>query len=208
MSKMGSHDPFGYLKHKLWPKERSKLKLPIWLPTTRSQESPQFTHVQVACHIPLKSYWWKLQLCFKHLLNQRFPQKVMGIQSCSNPHFGNFKTPNLGVKIQNDIWVQVLWPSAKNIIRGKVITSLQSGLWWILWVYVCPLGLSVHQKCFNYALTNLLFGLRKFVWIIDLLVTRPSPHFKAPSRLSTFEMLWATERTPTFYPSVVFTLNS
>ncbi len=21
MSKMGSHDPFGYLKHKLWPKE-------------------------------------------------------------------------------------------------------------------------------------------------------------------------------------------
>ncbi len=23
MSKMGSHDPFGHLKHKLWPKERS-----------------------------------------------------------------------------------------------------------------------------------------------------------------------------------------
>jgi hypothetical protein len=21
MSEMGSHDPFGYLKHKLWPKE-------------------------------------------------------------------------------------------------------------------------------------------------------------------------------------------
>jgi hypothetical protein len=23
MSKMGSHDPFGHFKHKLWPKERS-----------------------------------------------------------------------------------------------------------------------------------------------------------------------------------------
>ncbi len=27
MSKMGLHDPFGYLKHKLWPKEGSKVKL-------------------------------------------------------------------------------------------------------------------------------------------------------------------------------------
>jgi len=30
--KMGSHDPFEYLKHKLWPKKGPKIKLPIWLP--------------------------------------------------------------------------------------------------------------------------------------------------------------------------------
>ncbi len=29
MSKMGSHDPFEHLKHKLWPKERSGVKLAI-----------------------------------------------------------------------------------------------------------------------------------------------------------------------------------
>jgi hypothetical protein len=29
MSKMGSHDSFGHLKHKLWVKERSKIKLAI-----------------------------------------------------------------------------------------------------------------------------------------------------------------------------------
>ncbi len=29
MFKMGSHDPFGYLKHKLWPKEGLEVKLPI-----------------------------------------------------------------------------------------------------------------------------------------------------------------------------------
>jgi hypothetical protein len=29
MSKMGLHDPFGHLKHKLWPKERSGVKLAI-----------------------------------------------------------------------------------------------------------------------------------------------------------------------------------
>jgi len=57
MSKMGSHDPFGHLKHKLWPKERSIIKLAIWLPTTKSQESPWFPCVQVACDIPLR---WKV----------------------------------------------------------------------------------------------------------------------------------------------------
>ncbi len=29
MSKMGSHDPFGHLKHKLWPKERPGIKLAV-----------------------------------------------------------------------------------------------------------------------------------------------------------------------------------
>jgi hypothetical protein len=29
MSEMGSHDPFGHLKHKLWPKERLGVKLAI-----------------------------------------------------------------------------------------------------------------------------------------------------------------------------------
>jgi hypothetical protein len=29
MSKMGFHDPFGHLKHKLWPKERPGVKLTI-----------------------------------------------------------------------------------------------------------------------------------------------------------------------------------
>jgi len=29
MSKMGLHDSFGYLKHKLWPKEGLGVKLPI-----------------------------------------------------------------------------------------------------------------------------------------------------------------------------------
>ncbi len=32
-------------------------------------------------------------------------------------------------------------------------------------------GLSVHQKCSNYALTDLLFGLCRSIWIIDPLVT-------------------------------------
>jgi hypothetical protein len=31
MSKMGLHETFGHLKHKLWSKERSGIKLAVWL---------------------------------------------------------------------------------------------------------------------------------------------------------------------------------
>jgi hypothetical protein len=37
---MGSHEPFEHLQHKLWWKERSGVKLPIWLSTTKSQNRP------------------------------------------------------------------------------------------------------------------------------------------------------------------------
>jgi len=52
---MGLHHPFGHLKHKLWPKERPGVKLAIWLPTTKNQESTRFPCMQVACHLPLES---------------------------------------------------------------------------------------------------------------------------------------------------------
>jgi hypothetical protein len=51
MPKMGSHDPFEHLKHKLWPKERLGVKLAVWLPITKSRESTQFPCVQVVCDI-------------------------------------------------------------------------------------------------------------------------------------------------------------
>ncbi len=37
-------------------------------------------------------------------------------------------------------------------------------------------GSSVHQRCSNYTLTNLLFGLCRSMWVIDLLVNLLSPH--------------------------------
>jgi hypothetical protein len=90
MSEMGLHNPFGQLKHKLWPKEGSGVKLTFWLPTTKSWESPC---VQVACNIPLKISWRGLQLCFRPHLNRMFTHKIMGPQNHENPNFGNFGTP-------------------------------------------------------------------------------------------------------------------
>jgi len=72
------------------------------------------------------------------------------------------------------IWVLVLWPGTKYTIRGKVVASPKSGLWWVLWVYVC-MWLVHAPKCLNYALINLLFGLCRFVWIKEMFVNLPSP---------------------------------
>jgi hypothetical protein len=88
MSKMNLHDPFGHLKHKLWPKEGPRVKLAIWLPTTKSRKSPQFPYVQVVCHITLESFQWRIQLCFKLHFNWKFACKVMGSQSYRSPNFG------------------------------------------------------------------------------------------------------------------------
>jgi len=95
---MGLHHPFEYLKHKLWPKEGSGVKLAIWLPPIKSQESPLFLCMQVACHISLERSWQGLQLLFRPNFNRRSARKVMGPQSCRSPNFGNFETPTLSLE--------------------------------------------------------------------------------------------------------------
>jgi hypothetical protein len=206
MSKMGSHDPFGHLKHKLWPKERSGVKLPIWFPTIKSQESFRFPCVQVTCHIMFKSCWRGLQLGFRPHFNKRSTCKVMAPQSCKSPSCGSFGTPYLGVSGQNDIWVLVLWLDTEYTIRGKVVASPKSGPWWVLWVQVCP-WFVCGPKCSDYALINLLFGLCKSVWIIELLVNLLSPHPRAPSHPSTPKVLRTREHALTPFPFNVFTFG-
>jgi len=83
----------GNKKHKLWPKEGIGVKFPIWLRITKSQESPWFPYVQVACHIQLEIFWPRIQFFFRPHFNQRFTNKVMGLQSNGSPNLGNFGTP-------------------------------------------------------------------------------------------------------------------
>jgi hypothetical protein len=54
MSKMGSHNPFRHLKHKLWPKERSKVKLAVWFLITKIKNRLNF----LACRWR-ETYRWK-----------------------------------------------------------------------------------------------------------------------------------------------------
>jgi hypothetical protein len=93
MSKMGSHEPFGHFKHKLWPKEEPGVKFAIWLLTTKSQELPRFFCVQVMCDIPLERSRPGLQLFYRPHFNCKFAHNVMAPQSCRSLDFGNFETP-------------------------------------------------------------------------------------------------------------------
>jgi hypothetical protein len=113
-------------------------QIPIWLSTIKSQESPWFNYMHVACHISLENFQQGLQFCFGSHFNWSFEKKIMGLQSCGSPNFENFGTPNLGVQGQNDIWVQPLWLITKNTIMGKVVISPKFRPWRVLWVRVCP----------------------------------------------------------------------
>jgi hypothetical protein len=98
------------------------------------------------------------------------------------------------------------------IVRGHAQRILLGGRWWLPsslgWgescesVFVCDS--SMHQKCSNYTLTNLLFSLCRSVWIIDSLVTCCNPHLKVPTCPFALEMLRAKEHAPIPYPSIIF----
>jgi hypothetical protein len=92
MSKMGSHDPFGHQQHKLWPKERSGVKLPVWLPTMESRESTRFPCVQVECDTSLESFRQGLQLWFRPRPDRRSAPEVIVSQSHMIPILGDFGT--------------------------------------------------------------------------------------------------------------------
>ncbi len=87
-----------------------------------------------------------------------------------------------------------------------MVASPKFGPWWLLWVRVCPWPVCA-PKHPNYTLTNLLFGLCRSVWIIELRVNLPSPHLGALKRPFTFEMLWTKEHTPILSPSIIFTFK-
>jgi hypothetical protein len=91
--KMTSHEPFGHLQHKLWAKEGPGVKLAIWPPTTKSQESTRFQCVQVEWDTPLESYQGELQVCFRPCPNPRSEREVMNVQSPGSPNRDSFGTP-------------------------------------------------------------------------------------------------------------------
>ncbi len=126
--------------------------------------------------------------------------KVVGI-----PTFGisGFPLWSLGTK-----WHLNAGPMAKHIVyyKGEGGGFPKSGLWWFLWVCVCPW--LVHAlKCSNYTLTNLFFHLCSSIWVIDLLINLPNPHLGISTRPFTPEALQAKEHGPIPSPSIVFTFG-
>jgi hypothetical protein len=157
MSKIGSHHSFRHLKHNLWPKEGPWVRLAIWLPTIKSQESTRFCCMQVACDTSLESFWRGIQLFFKLHFNSRSARKVMGPQSwdkvvgVSTLIILWLPLENLGTKSHLDVGP---WAAIEYIIRGR---------WWLppsagraeFCEFELPVARPSTKKCSNYALITL-----------------------------------------------------
>jgi hypothetical protein len=123
MSKMGSHDPFGSLKHKLWPKEGPRVKLPL-----KVKNRPDFFHVGDVSHTV-----GKFSMRATTLLQTSLPSKVCtqsyGPPKLKESQFWEFQDSQVRVLGQNDIWVLGPWPRTEYTIRGKVMASPKSKSW-------------------------------------------------------------------------------
>jgi hypothetical protein len=123
MSKMGLHDPFGYLKHKLWPKERSGVKFAVLDSTIKNKKSPWFSLYTTYCSKALdEGYNFALDLTsIKGLHTKLWAPKLKESQ------FREFWDSNLGVG-----------PVAKHkeYYKGEGGGFPKSGPWWVLWIHV------------------------------------------------------------------------
>jgi hypothetical protein len=92
---MPSHWQFGHLQPKLWAKEGPGVKLAVWLPITKSQESTSSRRQFWACDMALKRSRRGLQLWFRPCRDPTPQSEVMAVQSSGSPagtisglHFG------------------------------------------------------------------------------------------------------------------------
>jgi hypothetical protein len=121
---MTSHWPFGHLQPKLWTKEGPGVKLTVWLPTTKSQESTFSRHPIWECDTSLKRSWRGLQLWFRPRRDPTLQSGVMSSQSPKTPPgtiSGQFQDSNLGVPGKSDIQAWVPWRVTEYTIGSKVV---------------------------------------------------------------------------------------
>jgi hypothetical protein len=157
MSKMALHEPFAHLQHKLWSKEGPGVKLPIWLPITKSRESTRSWCVQVECNTLLESSQGELQVCFRPHPNRRSELGVMTSQSPGSPNWDNFGTLPWESRDKKPFGCRC---------HGQTQRILYEGRWWLPLSpncgesneYVLPVACPNTRSVSEYELTNLLVG--------------------------------------------------
>ncbi len=93
MSKMGSHDPFGHLQHKLWQKETMGVKIDSLTPDHKKLGIDRtFMRAGGMQHV-IGHFRRKLQLCFRPHLDRRSEYEIIAPQNCESVNLRNFRTP-------------------------------------------------------------------------------------------------------------------
>jgi hypothetical protein len=165
MSEMSLYDPFGQLKHKLWPKEGSGVK-----------SCPNF----LACRWCVTYHWKPLdegynfaldRISIRGLHTKLWAPKVVGIST-----LGISRLPLGSPKTKSHLDVS---PVARHKVyyKGEGGGFRKSRPWWVLWVYGCiwlVLAPKMLQLCTNQVI----------VWFVQvrvsdwLLVILPNPILK------------------------------
>ncbi len=155
MYKMGSHDPFGHLWHKLWQKERPKANWQFDSRPRKVRNHPT-PCVQVECDTSLESSCRKLQLCLRPHPNQRSERGVIVPQNCGSPNLGNSEIPPWESQDKKPFGCRR---------HGEAQIIVYGGRWWLPPSSGCgefceseiARGLSQHQRCSKQC-TNQLVG--------------------------------------------------
>jgi len=205
MSKMNSHDPFGHLKHKFWPKERMGVRLAVdsqplkvknrydllackWCATYRSKaldEGYNFALDLISIrglHVKL----WAPKIA-------RVPTLVI-----SGLPLGNPRTKchlDVGLMERHRVYYK---GEGGGFPQVRAVVSLMSSS--CSWLVLTP---KVLQLCIN----HLVLVLCRFVWVV-----KPYQFFLVPSQSSSTPLYpskvrWAKERGPTPCSFVVFCLG-
>jgi hypothetical protein len=137
MSKMGSHEPFGHLQHKLWQKKsrESNWQFDSRLLKVKNRPDPGVCRWS-AIHcwkVLIESYKFVLNLIPIGGLNKDYDTAKWRE---SKPK--QFRDYSLGISKQKAIWMWPLWRAAEYNIWGKVVASPESKLWWVLWIQSPP----------------------------------------------------------------------
>jgi len=151
MPKMVSHGPFGHLQPKLWAKEGLGVKLSIWLPTTKSQESTSSRRRLEECNTALESSGRELQLWFRPCPNPSLGRGAMSVQSPGTPTRDSFRL-QLGSPVKKSHLDVASAESCREYYMGEGGGFPRVRAGWVLCVKV-PVACSNTQGC-SRMLTN------------------------------------------------------
>jgi hypothetical protein len=119
---MTSHKSFRHLQPKLWAKEGSGVKLTIWLPTTKIQESIRSQRSLGECNTALETSWQELQHWFRPRPDRRSRWEAMTVQSLGSPNRDNFGT---------SLWESWDKKPFRCSLHGVTQSILYGRKWWL-----------------------------------------------------------------------------
>ncbi len=127
--------------------QKKGVKLPIWLPATKSRESTCSRRALGECDTTLKSSRRGLQVWFRPRPDWRSGREAMMSQNPRSPKPGQFRDFTLGVPGQTTTWVWARRSNAENTIGRMVVTPPESGSWCVMWVRVSPSLIPTPNAC-------------------------------------------------------------